>query len=165
MLRLTLWCPTERATRYIPWRQDLQTDVARQAYCELKDGNGIWWNQINFGRINYAEHELLPSEWQVNWHWWSRSTHIRYLGISSQATYFSATANDIFCVAENGLQWKACTDAAFSNGKVRGFIANMKEVNPKISSPQWLVYYNANDAKIPPAVHKNVLTLYKLLTL
>jgi hypothetical protein len=86
------------------------------------------------------------------------------LGISSQATSFSATDNDIFCVAdkylsENGLQWKACTDAAFSDGKVRGFIANVKEVNPKIRSHHWLVYYNANDAKIPPAVHKNVLTL------
>jgi hypothetical protein len=51
--------------------------------------------------------------------------------MSSQATSFSATAYDIFCVAdkhlsENGLLWKACNDAAFSDGKVRGFTANMK---------------------------------------
>jgi hypothetical protein len=74
------------------------------------------------------------------------------LGISSQAASFSATANDIFCVVyknlnEYGLQWKACTDAAFSAGKVKGFIANMKEVNPEIRSCHWLVYYNANDGQ------------------
>jgi hypothetical protein len=67
------------------------------------------------------------------------------LGISSQATSFSATANDIFCVvdqylSENGMQWKASTYAAFSDGKVRGFTANMKEVNPEIRSHHWLVY-------------------------
>jgi hypothetical protein len=86
------------------------------------------------------------------------------LGISSQATSFSATANDIFCVAdkylsENKMQWNAYSDAAFSDGKVRGFIAIMKEVNPKIRSHHLLVYHNANDAKIPPAVCKNVLKL------
>jgi len=56
------------------------------------------------------------------------------MGISSKATSFSATANDIFRVAdkyltENELQWKACTD-----GKVRGFIASVKEATRKIRS-------------------------------
>jgi hypothetical protein len=45
------------------------------------------------------------------------------MGISSKATSFSTTANDIFRVAdkylrENGLHWKACADAAFSDGQV-----------------------------------------------
>jgi hypothetical protein len=53
----------------------------------------------------------------------------------------------------------AYTDAAFSDGKVTGFIANVKGMNPEIRSHHWLVYYNATDAKIPPAVHKNVLKL------
>jgi hypothetical protein len=87
--------------------------------------------------------------------------NIRYLGISSQATSFSATANDMFCVAdqylsETELQYNACTDAAFSEGKVRGFMTIVKVMNPEIRSHLWLVHYNANDAKIPPAVHKTV---------
>jgi hypothetical protein len=70
-------------------------------------------------------------------------------------TYFVADKY----LSENGLQWKACTDAAFSDRKVRGFIANVKKVNPEIRFHHWLVYYHANDAKIPPAVCKNVLKL------
>jgi hypothetical protein len=66
-----------------------------------------------------------------------------------------------FCVAnkylgENGLQWKACTDAAFSDGKVRGFIANVKEVNPETRSHHWLVYYN------PPVMPRYHLPFTKM---
>jgi hypothetical protein len=90
------------------------------------------------------------------------TANIRYLGISSQSTSFSATANDILCIAyqylsETELQCNACTDAAFSDGKVRCSIAIVKEMNPEIRSHLWLVYYKANDATIPPSVHKNVL--------
>jgi hypothetical protein len=85
-------------------------------------------------------------------------------GYHHKQPLYSATANDIFGVAdkylsENRLQWNACSDAAFSDGKVRGFIANMKEVNPKIRCHHLLLYHNANDAKIPPAVCKNMLKL------
>jgi hypothetical protein len=74
-----------------------------------------------------------------------------------QLLFLQQPLTNFVLLSENRLQWNACRDVAFSDGKVTCFIANLKEVNPKIRSHHLLVYHNANDAKIPPAVFKNVL--------